>query len=308
MGEEFWWFYDVIAVAVVAVCVYLSAKKGLFKSGLSLTGYVMAFALAMSISNAAAGSLYKSSIRVSNIKKLKESVHGAHFLEKTSDYLQSLGYPNVIVSPNKLREIYTSNSLRKTFDEQLYDYLNNQNAAPIDEENIFWEKLHEGYAQLISAIIDDNLGSYPAEFAADVIREKPYMADELIPLLFDNEEIETDKSEDAAKYISDKLIEKPYKTQLRLAGFLIVLVLLVALTIFLLTAVKQDDFNDMPVASNLLAGVMGAVTGVILLTGIAAMIRLYVVMGSDKMLFFNHKAIENSHIFKYIYSFISDNF
>lgn len=308
MGEEFWWFYDVIAVAVVAVSIFISAKKGLFKAGLSLTGYIIAFALALSISGTLAGKLYKSSVRVNNIKDLKKSVYSAKFLEKTADYIESLGYSNIDVKENKLHDIYTKDSKGKSFDEQIYNYVNNQNATTVDRENLFYEKLHEGYAEIISGIISDNLSDYPAEYAADVIREKPYTTDELIPLLLDNSDIDNDTSKEAAEYICDHYIEKPYRTQIRLAAFLIILVLLIALTIFILTAVKSDNFNDLPVASNLLGGVIGAVKGVILLTGVAAMIRLYVVLGSDKMLFFNHKAIDKSFIFRYIYSFITDNF
>ncbi|NLT08256.1 MAG: hypothetical protein GXY08_01970 [Ruminococcus sp.] len=308
MGEEYWWFYDVIAVAVIAVCVFIAAKKGLFKSGLSLTGYIVAIGLALSISSAAANSIYKNSVKVNNVKNLKKSVYSGKFLEKTSDYIESLGYPNVKVSENKLLAIYTSDPRKKTFDEQIYDYINNQNANIVDPENIFYEKLHEGYAQIISGIISDKLSEYSAEYAAEAIREKPYTTDELIPLMIDNQEIERDTSKEAAEYICDHYTEKPYKTQVRLAAFVIILVVLIALTVFILTAVKSDDFNDLPVASNLLGGVIGAIKGVIILLGIAAMIRLYVVLGSNKMLFFNNKAIDNSHIFRYIYSFITDNF
>ena len=58
----------------------------------------------------------------------------------------------------------------------------------------------------------------------------------------------------------------------------------------------------------LIGGFFGAIKGVIVLFGVAAVIRLYVVLGSDKMLFFNHKAIDRSHIFRYIYAFITDKF
>ncbi len=308
MGEEYWWFYDVIAVAAVAVSIYIAARKGLFKAGVSLTGYIIAFALALSISSSIASGLYDSSVKTSNNKKLAKSVKSSRFLEKTADYLESLGYPNVDVRENKLQEIYSGKNKKKTFDEQIYDYLNNMNANTVDRDTVFYDKLHEGYAQIISGIIADQLSEYPAEYAADLIREKPFTTDELIPLMIDNEQIENDTSKEAAEYISDKYLEKPYKTELRLAAFIIILAVLLALTIFIVRAVAGDDFNDLPVASHLVGGIIGAVKGVIILIGIAAMIRLYVLLGSDKMLFFNFKAIDNSHIFKYVYQFVTDNF
>ena len=308
MGEEYWWFYDVIAVAAVAVSIYIAARKGLFKAGVSLTGYIIAFALALSLSSSIASGLYDSSVKTSNNKKLAKSVKSSRFLEKTADYLESLGYPNVDVRENKLQEIYSGKNKKKTFDEQIYDYINNINANTVDRDTVFYDKLHEGYAQIISGIIADQLSEYPAEYAADLIREKPFTTDELIPLMIDNEQIENDTSKEAAEYISDKYLEKPYKTELRLAAFIIILVVLLALTIFIVRAVAGDDFNDLPVASHLVGGIIGAVKGVIILIGIAAMIRLYVLLGSDKMLFFNFKAIDNSHIFKYVYQFVTDNF
>jgi uncharacterized membrane protein required for colicin V production len=308
MGEEYWWFYDVIAVAAVAVSIYIAARKGLFKAGVSLTGYIIAFALALSLSSSIASGLYDSSVKTSNNKKLAKSVKSSRFLEKTADYLESLGYPNVDVRENKLQEIYSGKNKKKTFDEQIYDYLNNMNANTVDRDTVFYDKLHEGYAQIISGIIADQLSEYPAEYAADLIREKPFTTDELIPLMIDNEQIENDTSKEAAEYISDKYLEKPYKTELRLAAFIIILAVLLALTIFIVRAVAGDDFNDLPVASHLVGGIIGAVKGVIILIGIAAMIRLYVLLGSDKMLFFNFKAIDNSHIFKYVYQFVTDNF
>lgn len=308
MGEEYWWFYDVIAVAAVAVSIYIAARNGLFKAGVSLTGYIIAFALALSLSSSIASGLYDSSVKTSNNKKLAKSVKSSRFLEKTADYLESLGYPNVDVRENKLQEIYSGKNKKKTFDEQIYDYLNNMNANTVDRDTVFYDKLHEGYAQIISGIIADQLSEYPAEYAADLIREKPFTTDELIPLMIDNEQIENDTSKEAAEYISDKYLEKPYKTELRLAAFIIILAVLLALTIFIVRAVAGDDFNDLPVASHLVGGIIGAVKGVIILIGIAAMIRLYVLLGSDKMLFFNFKAIDNSHIFKYVYQFVTDNF
>lgn len=308
MGEEYWWFYDVIAVAAVAVSIYIAARKGLFKAGVSLTGYIIAFALALSLSSSIASGLYDSSVKTSNNKKLAKSVKSSRFLEKTADYLESLGYPNVDVRENKLQEIYSGKNKKKTFDEQIYDYINNMNANTVDRDTVFYDKLHEGYAQIISGIIADQLSEYPAEYAADLIREKPFTTDELIPLMIDNEQIENDTSKEAAEYISDKYLEKPYKTELRLAAFIIILAVLLALTIFIVRAVAGDDFNDLPVASHLVGGIIGAVKGVIILIGIAAMIRLYVLLGSDKMLFFNFKAIDNSHIFKYVYQFVTDNF
>ena len=48
MGVQFWWFYDVIAAAVILLCIFLIVRKGLVKASITLTGFVIAVVTAFS--------------------------------------------------------------------------------------------------------------------------------------------------------------------------------------------------------------------------------------------------------------------
>ncbi|MBP3309348.1 MAG: hypothetical protein J6L05_00840 [Ruminococcus sp.] len=298
MGEEFWWFYDVIAVAVVMVSVFISAKKGVMKAILSLSAYAVAFVMAISLSSSLSGSLYKGTIRNSNIKKLDKTLSSVNYSLKMGTYLESLGY-NVRVKIDYLDKIFKSG---KNYDEQIYKYLNNINNKKVDNETVFYDKLHDGYASLIHEIISENLSIYSAEYAAREIKEHPQKMEELIPLMLDIE----DKIP-AAKYIADNYIETPYKNTVRLTCFVLLLAVFLIVSLFVLRSLTDERIGYQSIASHITGGIFGVFKGAVLVFGIAVMVRLYVILGSDKMLFFNFKAIDKTYIFKYVYNFIMNN-
>ena len=87
MGTEFWWFYDVVAVAAILICVFIAGKKGGTKAVLGLGASVLAVVIGLAVSGTIAGSLYKGTIRSSNIKKLEKSMEEkrAQFKANLSD-------------------------------------------------------------------------------------------------------------------------------------------------------------------------------------------------------------------------------
>ncbi len=298
MGVQFWWFYDVIAVAAVLVCVFLTVKRGLMKASISLVGYVLAVVIALSASSSVANSFYEGSVRTNNIKKLDYNITNGDFYGDLATYLNNLGY-DVYVDQIKLEAI--CNSEEGNVDEQIYTYLNNINNREVAPEGIFMEKLHEGYATVISDLIKRQLSEYSAEYAAEQIRNKPTAIYKYMKLVKD-----PDYKTPAAELLVDTYLEKPYKTQVRLVCLIFLLVVFIVITIFVETIANRRDHIEASLVTNVISGLIGIVKGIVVLFLIAVMVRLYVVLGSNKMLFFNHEAIDNSYIFKYVYSFVAD--
>lgn len=55
------------------------------------------------------------------------------------------------------------------------------------------------------------------------------------------------------------------------------------------------------ISSHISGGFMGIITGGIMVFAVAAVIRLWAIMGSNEMLFFNNDVIDGTFIFKYFY-------
>ena len=296
MGVQFWWFYDVIAAAAILVCVFLAVKKRLMKSAVTLTGFILAAIIAFSASAPVAGTVYGQTVRSSNLKKLDLSFESVDFIEDLSSYIETLGY-EVRVDRKQLKQAFFD---EKDPEKKIYTYINNINNKKADEEGIFYNKLHEGYAAVISKYVLKKTNEYCAEYTAEYIRKHPTKAFEFAKLLDDQ-----DTKRPASKYASDNFLKKPYVTQIRIIVLLVLFVAgaLIAIAIGASTARYSAPIEGF--VANTISGIIGIAMGVIIVAAIAAMIRLYVIMGSNKMLFFNHEAIESTYVFKYFYELIS---
>lgn len=297
MGSQFWWFYDVIAVAAVLVCVFLSARKKVLQAAVSLGGFILAMIFASTLSGGMAESLYKGGIRQNNVSKINKTVSEIEFDEEVQKYLESLDY-GLSLRIENIGAILNSGS---DIDGQMYKYATDTKGRKFAEKEIFINRLHEGYAQIASKIVSEHLSLYSAEYTAAQIIEKPADFDKLIPLLMEPE----DKTP-AAKYIADNYVKKPYEDVISLIVFTVIFFVILIIALFISGSMGRNNVYNEGIGAKVLCGFMGIINGIILVFAIAAIIRLYVLLGDDKMLFFNFKAIDQTYIFKIVYNIILD--
>lgn len=302
MGSQFWWFYDVLFVAVILIMVYLSAKRGIFKSLLHFSGYFLAVVIAFSVSSSIANGLYKNSIKNSNIKNLKKTLNEIDFILDSINIIETEFDFNGEIKYKRMEEIYTEkNIMGYSYDKQIYQYVSSIYTGKINNETVFYNRLHEAYASYISNIVADELNAYAAETASRSIIDKPSQMDELIPLLLEHEDRTA-----AAEYIADKYTAGPYKSIVRLISFISILVIMIGVTILLTnTTFRTPGFQSL--GSHIGGGAVGILLGLVIVVFIAACVRLNVICGENKMLFFNNEAIDNTYLFRHIYNFITLN-
>jgi len=100
---------------------------------------------------------------------MDQALSESEFTEELAKFLESQGY-NIKVDMDKLYGIYVTG---EDVDSNIYQYVNNINGRKVDEEAIFYNKLHEGYATIMSGFVSKHLSEYSAECAAKEIREHP---------------------------------------------------------------------------------------------------------------------------------------
>ena len=296
MGNQFWWFYDVIAVAITLVCIFFSSRKGTVKAAITTVGYGIALALALGISSSTAESLYNNTMRSSCINKLDNTIKEDTFVNKYTTYLDSMGY-NIRTNSEKLERIFRSG---KDYDEQLVKYLNNINGRKIAEEDELLDKIHEGYAVVIRDIVAQEMSKYAAETAAREIRRDSSGMNELIPLITDK-----DYRTPASKYIAEHYTAPAFITIFKLIGILLLFGAVALLMFFVLQQYMSKDEAHIDVGSHISGGIIGIIKGCLFVTVAAVLVRIWAIMGSDEMLFFNNTVIDESLIFKYFYTFVS---
>lgn len=295
MGTEFWWFYDIIAAAIILVCIFLSAKKGVMKGTFAMTACILAALLAFGISGSFSGALYEMTIKSGNTKKISKNIEENTFLNKYSSYLEGLGY-NIRVNTDKMDSIFSSGG---DYTSKICKYVNNINSKPAEsDEAVLREKIIEGYAVVVSDLVYQSLNSkYVAESAAKLIRENSDSINELIPLITNH-----DVQHSGVVYIVDHYTAEAYKTMFRLALFVAlfaVFAVIIGIFIKSFAGSRNDDFPS--AGSHAVGGFVGIVSACFIIFAAAAAVRLWAIMGSNEMLFFNNEAVDKSYIFKYFY-------
>lgn len=297
MGTQFWWFYDVIVAAIVLVCMFIWGRKGILKSVCALTACFLSAVIAFGISSGIAKTLYGSSVRTSNIKKIDNNIDEETFLNNYSAYLESLGY-NIRVDRKKLDAILSE---KVNYTEEICKYVNSINGHKVEKnDDILRKKLREGYAVVISDIISKSLkNKYVAETASMTILDKGNI-DELIPLIADH-----DTQKGAAEYIVDNYTANAYHSIFRLGTLLVMFVILLIFIGFIMRSftVNKNEL-DKGISDHVIGGVIGAVTGGVFIFIVAAIVRLWSIMGSNEMLFFNNDVVDKTYVFKYFYDLI----
>ena len=294
MLEQFWWLYDLIAVVAVILCIYLSARKGMFKSAIVLIGCIIGIVISVPMSSAVSESIYKTVVRDNNVKTLDKSLGEVEISIYLANALEKLDY-NVVVNPKKLDEILESD---KDTDEQIYKYFNNINGKKVDNEENFRDNLNIAYAEVIKKIFSKDLSSYALETASYKIRGGKTDAGNLIKMMKNGE-----NRKKVAEIIADDYINSAYITVIRLVAyiaFFAIIFIIGILTANSLTGSHRDV--DISTGSHIGGGICGAFMSVAVVFVIAVLIKLYVVLGSNQELFFDNNTIDKTYIFRYAYN------
>ena len=299
MGDQFWWFYDVLAAAIILVSMFIAGRQGAVKAMTNFVAYLLAGVIALSLSGSLGAALAGSAMKESNSKKINDSLSSMKFNVKVAEYIQTLDY-GVKADPVQIAKIYAG---KKDYNTEIYKYLNNRKGRNIgDDQETFNTKLTEGYAQIIKAVVAEDMNKYASEVAAKEVREHPLKFNELIPLLMDKE-----TKSPAADFISRNYVQPAYDTIIKLICFIVVFVLLLLLMLFFAKTLIGDSYQELHLPQQIGGSFIGIMKAAVLILALAVVVRLSVVLGSNEMLFFNHKAINKTYIFKYLYKYVSNN-
>lgn len=295
MGEQFWWFYDVIVAAVVLICIFLTVRKGLLKASAAIIGYIFAVFLSFSLSTALSGTIAESAVLGSNVKKLTFTLSENDYAQELCSQINSLGY-YITVDRNRIEDIYVTG---EDVDHKIYSYIKKMNSKQLDDEETFNVKLHDCYAVSASNFIAKRLSPYSAEYAAEQIRKNPQKYWEFLRLMD-----EEDDKRPAAEFMVKNYLQQPYTTFIRIIIYLVAFVLFLIISLAIASSVGRNDHTENGFVTVSFRIVIGIGKAAAIMLAIAAIIRLNVITGNNKMLFFNHEAIDKTYVFKYFYNFI----
>lgn len=295
MGSQFWWFYDVIVVAVALVCIFIGSRKGVMKGVFGFVSVIIAAVLAFVISGAVGDTVSSGLVCESNAKKISESIDESTFMTKYINYLENMGY-SVSIDESKLGAALDKG---EGMEEAVVFYLNSVNGHSLDKKEVLLEKIHEGYGIILSDIVSKSLNEFAAVKTKEIISEKPEMMEELIPMLRDEEQLFQ-----ASLYISKNMTAPAYNIIGRLVSYLVIFaVIALGLLLGINAFFSHKEVDAIGVVSHVAGGIFGLFTAAGIVFAIAVWVRVSAITGNNEMLFFNNDVVEKSYLFKYFYDF-----
>lgn len=289
MDAMFQWFYDILAITIVILFVYSSAKKGFSKTVLIMSGYLFSILIASNISGAIADTFYSNAVMKSNISAISENTAKIELSQKYKTYIESSGY-NIKTDASQLETIFKSG---ENISEKVYEYCCNAKGTGIEGKDEFIEKFQTGYAD----ILFDALKSDIPEYALKSLYSSPADFDKNIQVMY------SEDSQEAGKYIEENYIREPLVSLISAVCFIIVIS-----AFMIIIRIIADKLNNAQIikpfgiSDHLLGGVLGIAESVIILIIAAVCVKVLIAVGNDEMMLFNSETVEKTKFFRYIFN------
>lgn len=343
MGTSFFWFYDIVLLAVIAGVTFRSIKKGGVGVIISTIATVIAFIAAFIGSGAISDALYENYIReplteyidetidsalgdniVTDIQKvdMSKAVIGGKFLGMTELTPDSSGKIMLDLSDIDLTETGMSNAdfsmfgINAGFDYSLVK-VGNVEITERELENNSIESI------VLARVLTTNIESGEIFTAFKSVSKK---ITEAVPLVFgDYADEVSDADSDVIYKLVLSAIDLSYDSRsdaiianvidpiivvpLRIILFLIIFAVITAVLEAVANATRI--INEIPVAASaneLLGGILGLIKSALILFVICIFIQFLISLTNDSLVFINTYTIEKTLFFKYIYSFDPINF
>ena len=343
MGTSFFWFYDIVLLAVIAGVTFRSMKKGGVGVIISTASIVIAFIAAFIGSRAISESLYNSYIKepltgyideqidnvigdniITDIGKvdMSKAVISGKFLNTIELKPNSSGKIILDLSDIDLTETGMENADFKVFGiDENFDY----SLVKVGNVEITERELKNNSIEsiVLARVLTSNIKSGEIFTAFEAIGKK---LSEAVPFVFDHYSAEIadgdsniiynlvlsvidfsyeTRSEAILSNIVDPIIVTPLRIVLFLLIFTIAAIVLEAI------ANATKIINHIPVLSSVnefIGGALGLIKAILILLIICIAVQFLISVTNDSLVFINTYTIDKTLFFKYIYNFDLINF
>lgn len=338
MGTEFFWFYDVILIAILIGMVFLGVKRGFVRMLLSLVSVVIAFIASLIISDSVSSWVYESFVEQNLKTSITDTINDA-IGENVVTQLTKVDMDKAIIGGKTVSSM--DNTLKVddagkiTLDLSSVD-LSKTGIDKIDLTSIGFEKntdysaIKVGKVQIYEAAVKEHgLGNI---ILAQVISDKIMNSslgnalknivksiDEALPFIGLDENMLSQGDNtllsdlvisllksggNPGQSVLDNIVKPVVLIPMRTIIFIVLFVVISILLSFVIKATSL--INKIPLIGTLnefLGAVMGLVHGVVVIFVIVIILNMIIALTENTLIFLNESTIDKSFIFSWIYNF-----
>lgn len=295
MGSQFWWFYDILAVALALFIIYLNAKRGFKKNFLVIIGYVLSAVVASVTSAMLAEPVYTGLIRESNLYALDQVLSDYDGTAVIQNALDKQEYGAKF--DEKKIDIYLSPA-KADFEDELYRYVNQTCDYTVTTPTEFRNILRGAFIESFGSLMAKQMPLYARLSLEDKLADNDTLYVETMQHIYG----ETGSVRQITAYLEDTYVKDDCIRIIN--SFLFVAIFCCLMSLIAVLAKKLESriyFNIYPVVDHIAGGLLGILEALMLLCLLCIFLRLLFVTASDTMLVLNEETILKSRLFRYIY-------
>lgn len=295
MGSQFWWFYDVLAVAVILLVIYANAKRGFKKNFLVMIGYILSAVVASVASAMLAEPVYSGVIRESNLTAFEQVLTEYDGTEAIRDALDEQRYGAQF--DNKKIDVYLSPA-KEDFEDGLYRYVNQTCDYTVTTPTEFRNILRGAFIESFGGLIAEQMPLYARLSLEEQLADNNALYVQTMQQIYG----ESGSRRQIASYLEDTYVKDDCIQIVN--AFLFIAIFCCLMSIIAVIAKKMESrfyFNIYPFVDRVAGGLLGILEALMLLCLLCMFLRLLFVTASDTMLVLNEETILRSSLFRYVY-------
>lgn len=341
MGTEFFWFFDVIIIAILIGSMLTGGKKGFVAMLLSFVSIIVSFVVALSASGLIGEAIYNSVVRDRLSESINEQLTQTLGNSIASD-LSSIDMSKVTVNGNKISQLDLSGDSagKITLNLDSLDYSKSgMNKVDLTAFGIAkgtdYSKIKVGTVQVYKTDVNsDNIGNVIlAQTLASGVQSSAFYTGltdilttikETTPAIgigpeilnqSDNKLIPTiiQSIIESKQTLGDSLLDNVVKPIVLVPICTLIFLVLFAIISILLSIVIRGTqvINKIPVIGTLnsfLGVLLGIVQSVFVMFIVVICVHMIIILTDNTLIFLNELTIEKTYLFRYIYNFDFLNF
>lgn len=336
MGTEFFWFYDVILVAILIGMMFIGAKKGFVRMALRLCAFAASFVIALMISNGISGWIYDSFISKPLEQTISTSINDA-LGDNVVTQLGKIDMEKAKINGKSIDSLELKADKAGKVTVNLGNVnLSNTGISKVDltsfgvDKNIDYSNINLGSVQIYESDIEkygiENMiltevlaQNIKNSAIADSVNEIIDKVGETVPALdlkgktiedIDSGTINSvvvsvvQSSGNPGKAVLDNVAKPVVLVPLRTIIFVVLFILIFIILSILIKATSV--INKLPLIgqlNSLLGGVAGLLQGLVIVFIVVIIAHMAVELTNNTLIFLNDMTINKSFAFSKIYNF-----
>ncbi len=287
-GSNLAWFYDVLTLVIMLVCIYIGSKRGFLVSFLRAACCIVAIIAAVSFSGIWAEKIYENTLREKVIQNVAERLENADVTDELRSAVNEK-YGVLAITNADINRIADGDGDFIEGIEKIVAKNSGESSETIKQEihDLLGSRL---YGTFISA-----LPSYMTDTASDYSSADEATLNGAIKAVLTSDEA-------AAEYVEKNFVRESVVSMLKLGLSILIFFVVTIVISVLISALKF--VRKTPVIGGFdafLGMIFGAAQAVVILYVISLILHIAISGAGNTMMVINTGTIDATYIFRYIY-------